>query len=42
MKQDHNTLTALFEKPKTVSLTSSIMKYIVAPSPLLIFPVKLI
>ena len=26
MKQDHNTLTALFEKPKTVSLTSLITK----------------
>ena len=39
---NHNTLTVPFEKSKTVSFASSTMKYILAHSPLVRFPVKLI
>ena len=42
MKWNHYTLTVPFQKSKTVSLVSSIMKSIVAPSALSRFPVKLI
>ena len=40
--KNENTFTVPFEKSKTVSFASSIMKYIVEPSALSKFPVKLI
>ena len=42
MKWNHNTLTVPFEKSKTVSFASSIMKNIVESPTLSKFPVKLI
>ena len=42
MKENHNTLIIPFEKTKTVSFVFSIMKYSLAPSALVRFPVKFI